>query len=131
MWRRYRDWFYVENMHGYDWEALRRQYAAWLPHVAHRSDLNYVISEMVSELTVQHAYVEGGDFELPRRPSAALPGARFAFAKIPIDLRHYHLVYKDFPISRSRDHKHRGSDQSLYLRYPRVAQRVVQQDLLL
>ena len=23
VWRRYRDWFYVENMHGYDWEALR------------------------------------------------------------------------------------------------------------
>ena len=78
VWRRYRDWFYVENMHGYDWEALRKQYAAWLPHVAHRSDLNYVISEMISELTVQHTYVEGGDFEMPQRPRVALPGARFA-----------------------------------------------------
>lgn len=78
VWRRYRDWFYVENMHGYDWEALRTQYAAWLPHVAHRSDLNYVISEMISELTVQHAYVEGGDFPIPPRPRVALPGARFA-----------------------------------------------------
>jgi tricorn protease len=76
VWRRYRDWFYVENMHGYDWEALRRQYAAWLPHVAHRSDLNYVISEMVSELTVQHAYVEGGDYDMPRRPRSALFGGR-------------------------------------------------------
>jgi tricorn protease len=81
VWRRYRDWFYVDNMHGYDWEALRTQYAAWLPHVAHRSDLNYVISEMISELTVQHAYVEGGDFEMPRRPRVALPGARFALDK--------------------------------------------------
>ncbi len=76
VWRRYRDWFYVENMHGYDWAALRKQYAAWLPYVAHRSDLNYVISEMISELTVQHAYVEGGDFQLPPRPRVALPGAR-------------------------------------------------------
>ena len=25
-WRRYRDFFYVPNMHGYDWEALREQY---------------------------------------------------------------------------------------------------------
>ena len=81
VWRRYRDWFYVDNMHGYDWEALRKQYAAWLPYVAHRSDLNYVISEMISELTVQHAYVEGGDFQLPPRPRVALPGARFAFDK--------------------------------------------------
>jgi tricorn protease len=39
VWRRFRDWFYVENMHGYDWEALGEQYRALLPHVAHRSDL--------------------------------------------------------------------------------------------
>ncbi len=77
VWRQYRDWFYVPNMHGYDWEALRKQYEPWLAHVAHRSDLNHVISEMVSELTVQHAYVEGGDFEMPARPRVALPGARF------------------------------------------------------
>ncbi len=41
-------------------------------------DLNYVISEMISELTVQHAYIEGGDIPLPPRPQVALPGARFA-----------------------------------------------------
>ena len=81
VWRRYRDWFYVENMHGYDWEALRRQYEPLLKYVAHRSDLNYVISEMVSELTIQHAYVEGGDFTIPPRPRVALPGARFALDK--------------------------------------------------
>jgi tricorn protease len=77
VWRRYRDWFYVENMHGFDWEALRKQYEPWLQYVAHRSDLNYLISEMVSELTIQHAYVEGGDFAIPPRPRVALPGARF------------------------------------------------------
>ncbi|MGH9971808.1 MAG: S41 family peptidase [Pyrinomonadaceae bacterium] len=77
VWRRYRDWFYVSNMHGYDWAALREQYKPLLQHVAHRSDLNYVISEMISELTVQHAYVEGGDFQIPPRPRVGLPGARF------------------------------------------------------
>ena len=82
VWRRYRDWFYVENMHGFDWDALKKQYAAWLPYVAHRSDLNYVISEMVSELTVQHAYVEGGDYTIPARPRVALPGARFELDKV-------------------------------------------------
>jgi tricorn protease len=77
VWRRYRDWFYVPNMHGYDWAAIREQYKPWLKYVAHRSDLNYVISEMCSELTVQHAYIEGGDFQLPPRQRVALPGARF------------------------------------------------------
>src|SRR6185503_15517359 len=81
VWRRYRDWFYVTNMHGYDWEALRDQYKPLLQYVAHRSDLNYVISEMISELTIQHAYVEGGDFQLPPRPRVALPGARFEVDK--------------------------------------------------
>jgi len=81
VWRRYRDWFYVSNMHGYDWVALREQYKPLLKYVAHRSDLNYVISEMISELTVQHAYIEGGDFQIPPRPRYGLPGARFELDK--------------------------------------------------
>ncbi|HEU4389929.1 MAG TPA: PDZ domain-containing protein, partial [Blastocatellia bacterium] len=81
VWRRYRDFFYVENMHGYDWEALRQQYKPLLQYVAHRSDLNYVISEMIAELTVQHAYIEGGDLQIPPRPRVALPGARFELDK--------------------------------------------------
>ena len=78
VWRRYRDFFYAPNMHGYDWEALRERYSQLLPYVAHRTDLNYVISEMISELTVQHAYIDGGDMQMPPRPHAGLPGARFA-----------------------------------------------------
>jgi tricorn protease len=77
VWRRYRDFFYVPNMHGYNWVALREQYKPLLQYVAHRSDLNYVISEMIAELTIQHAYVEGGDFTIPPRPRGGLPGARF------------------------------------------------------
>ena len=77
VWRRYRDFFYVPNMHGFDWESIRRQYEPLLKDVAHRSDLNYVISEMIAELTVQHAYIDGGDMNIPPRPRVALPGARF------------------------------------------------------
>jgi hypothetical protein len=69
VWRRYRDFFYVENMHGYDWEALRLQYRPLLEHVKHRSDLNYIIAEMIGELTVQHAYIAGGDWMTPPRPA--------------------------------------------------------------
>lgn len=76
-WRRYRDWFYVENMHGFNWEGIREEYRKWLPHVAHRADLNYIIAEMSSELTVQHAYIDGGDMNLPPRVRVALAGARF------------------------------------------------------
>src|SRR3984957_4290317 len=77
VWRRYRDYFYVENMHGYDWQKLREKYQPLLDFVGSRADLNYVIAEMISELTVQHAYIEGGDLGLPKRPFVGLPGARF------------------------------------------------------
>ncbi|HLA76048.1 MAG TPA: S41 family peptidase [Vicinamibacteria bacterium] len=76
-WRRYRDFFYVKNMHGYDWKAIGERYRALLPHVAHRTDLNYVLGEMVAELNVGHAYIQGGDYETPARPKVGLPGARF------------------------------------------------------
>ncbi|MEA2697320.1 MAG: tricorn protease, partial [Myxococcales bacterium] len=73
----YRDFFYVSNMHGYDWQRLRDKYEPLVDYVGHRADLNYVIAEMISELVVQHAYIEGGDLGLPKRPFVALPGARF------------------------------------------------------
>ncbi|MDX1999221.1 MAG: S41 family peptidase [Thermoanaerobaculia bacterium] len=81
VWRRFRDFFYVENMHGYDWAKIRDQYAALLPHVGHRSDLNYLIGEMIAELNVGHAYNSGGDWVAPERPDVALPGAWFELDK--------------------------------------------------
>ncbi len=75
--RRYRDFFYVKNMNGYDWTTLLAQYRPLVDYVAHRSDLNYVLGELVAELSVSHAYIAGGDWEMPKRPPVALPGARF------------------------------------------------------
>ncbi|MDH4005660.1 MAG: S41 family peptidase [Gammaproteobacteria bacterium] len=77
VWRRFRDHFYVENMHGYDWVALRDRYRPLLVHVAHRADLNYLIGEMIAELSVGHAYVAGGDIASTERSSDALLGATF------------------------------------------------------
>lgn len=77
VWRRYRDFFYVRNLHGYDWKALGDQYRPLLKHVTHRSDLTYVLSEMVGELNVGHAFLGGGDFFRPERPPSGLPGAEF------------------------------------------------------
>jgi tricorn protease len=78
-WRQFRDFFYVKNMHGYDWAKLREQYRPWLQHVTHRSDLTYVLTELISELNIGHTYTEGGDFFLPERPKLGLPGATLVF----------------------------------------------------
>ena len=77
VWRRYRDFFYVRNMHGYDWKAIGDRYRALVPYVAHRSDLNYVLGEMVAELSIGHAYIQGGDYDIPERARVGLPGGRF------------------------------------------------------
>ena len=76
VYRRYRDFFYAQNMNGYDWSALRDQYRPLVDSVANRSDLNYVLGEMIAELSSSHTYITGGDFEIPKRPQVALPGAR-------------------------------------------------------
>ncbi len=60
-WRLERDFFYAPNMHGVDWELMRRLYGQLLPYVANRSDLNYLIGEMIGELCCSHTYVSGGD----------------------------------------------------------------------
>jgi tricorn protease len=78
VWRRYRDHFYVPNMHGHDWSALRDRYRPLVADVAHRADLNYLIGEMIAELNVGHAYVAGGDMGAPKRSKDALLGATFA-----------------------------------------------------
>ena len=90
VWRRFRDFFYVENMHGYDWQAIGDRYRALLPHVAHRSDLNYVIGEMISELSVGHAYIQGGDYETPSRAPVGLAGARF---ELDADAGRYRIAH--------------------------------------
>ncbi len=61
-WRIQRDWFYDPNLHGVDWEAMREQYGRFVPFCGNRSDLNYLIGEMIAELNIGHTYVYGGDF---------------------------------------------------------------------
>jgi tricorn protease len=76
-WRIQRDYFYVENMHGVDWEAVREQYEVMLDDAVSRGDVSYVISEMISELNVGHAYYGGGDVEDQPSRSVGMLGVDF------------------------------------------------------
>jgi len=62
-WRIQRDWFYDENMHGVDWQAMYDKYQPFVAGCGTRGDLNYLIGEMISELNIGHTYISGGDFE--------------------------------------------------------------------
>jgi tricorn protease len=78
-WRINRDYFYDPGYHGADWKAMRAKYAAFLPHLSCRADLNRLIQGMCSELSVGHHRVGGGDFlAQPIRVPGGLLGADYA-----------------------------------------------------
>lgn len=74
-WRVYRDGFYVENMHGVDWKAIKKKYEILVPFVKNRLDLNYVIGEMIGELNCGHAYVNPGEANRAEKINTGLLGA--------------------------------------------------------
>ena len=61
------------------WPAMREKYAAFVPHLSCRNDLNRLIQWLCSELAVGHSYSGGGDqlFE-PKRVAGGLLGADYA-----------------------------------------------------
>lgn len=77
-WRQMRDFFYVENMHGLNWQAMHDKYAVLLPYVNHRNDLTYIIGEMIGELSIGHAYVNSGEKPEPSRINVGLLGAKIS-----------------------------------------------------
>jgi len=88
-WRFQRDYLYVENMHGVDYEKTFAMYQPLLDHVAHRSDFNYLLDMMGGEVAVNHSYVSGGDMPDVPNVQVGLLGAdyeisngRYRIAKI-------------------------------------------------
>lgn len=77
-WRAFRDGFYLENMHGVDWKAMKQKYAVLLPYVKNRQDLTYLIGEMIGELNCGHAYVNTGEMDRPKRIKTGLLGAEIS-----------------------------------------------------
>jgi tricorn protease len=60
-WRLERDFFYVDNLHGANWDEVYRMYSPWVEHVGHRSDLTYLLDILGGELSVGHSFVSEGD----------------------------------------------------------------------
>ena len=75
VWRAFRDGFYLENMHGIDWKAIKKKYEVLVPHAKTRLDLNYIIGEMISEVGCGHAYVNPGEVPAIERIPMGLLGA--------------------------------------------------------
>lgn len=79
VWRINRDFFYDPNYHGADWNAMKKRYQAFLPHLSCRGDLNRLCRWLCSELSVGHSGGGYGDFNrtIDRIPGGLL-GADYA-----------------------------------------------------
>jgi tricorn protease len=77
-WRLERDFYYDPAMGGLDWKAVGDHYRELIPYVAHRSDLNYVIGELIGELATSHSYVSGGETPAIPRTAVGLLGADYS-----------------------------------------------------
>src|SRR5262249_30248819 len=60
-WRLHRDYFYDPHMHGVDWNAMRDKYGELVNRVRDREELSDLLAQLVSELSVLHTFVRGGD----------------------------------------------------------------------
>jgi tricorn protease len=77
-WRHMRDFFYDPGMHGVNWKAMHEKYEPLVNYVSHRSDLSYILGELVGELNVGHAYVNNGEIPTPERIRTGLLGAKIS-----------------------------------------------------
>ncbi len=87
-WRLEHNFFVNPDMNGKNWDAIGKRYAALLPLVTCREDLNYLIGEMIGSLQNSHTYVGGG--ATPHAPKYVATGNLGAdFALDPKSGRYY------------------------------------------
>ncbi len=53
-WRQVREKFYVKDLHGVDWNLMKKDYAKFLPHINNGFDFSEMLSEMLGELNASH-----------------------------------------------------------------------------
>lgn len=63
MWRQVEKKFYVKNLHGVEWDFMKKEYARFLPHINNQYDFAEMASELLGELNASHTgcfYFGGG-----------------------------------------------------------------------
>jgi tricorn protease len=77
-WRQMKYFLYAPNMQGVNWENIQKKYEPLLVYINNRNDLNYIIGEMIGEISIGHSYVSGGDKPSPVRIKMGLLGAKIS-----------------------------------------------------
>ncbi|WP_321477297.1 PDZ domain-containing protein [uncultured Paludibaculum sp.] len=76
-WRIQREFFYDPNLHGVNVADYSKKYEKFAAAAMSRRDLNYVLADMMGELTVGHLFVAGGDLPEVKTIPTGLLGCDF------------------------------------------------------
>lgn len=93
-----RDWFYDPNHHGQNLVSLENEYAAYLPTIVRRSDLNRLMQQMLGSVSVSHLGVGGGD-SAPPAGSGNRVGLLGADYEIANGKYRFKKIYRSMPYS--------------------------------
>ncbi|SDD60053.1 S41 family peptidase [Aquimonas voraii] len=72
-WRMHREFSFDPAMRGLDWDAIRGKYAALLPRVQDRIELDDLLAQMIAELGLLHSQIRPGEYRAA--PDAPVPAA--------------------------------------------------------
>jgi tricorn protease len=103
-WRMERDYFYDQNMHGVNWQAMHDKYFPLVDRITTRNELSDLMGRFVGELSALHTSVRGGDSRSDEQNiSVASLGARFSRAekKGGYKIDHIYKADPDYPDEKS------------------------------
>jgi tricorn protease len=76
-WRLERDFFYDSTMHGVDWNLVKERYAKMMKGAMTREEVDFIIGEMIGELSSSHTYHGGGDLETEKHSAVGYLGVNW------------------------------------------------------
>ncbi len=76
-WRIERDYFYDEAMHGVDWNKVKERYSKMLAGATTREEVDFILGEMIGELSSSHTYHGGGDIEEGKQENVGYLGVNW------------------------------------------------------
>ena len=76
-WRIQREFFYDPGLHGVNVSDFQAKYRRFLTNLSSRRDLNYLMQDMMGEMSVGHLFVGGGDEPEVKSVATGLLGADY------------------------------------------------------
>ena len=87
VWRIERSYFYDPNLHGVNVADAEKEYEKYLDSLGSRADLNYIIHDMISDMTVGHLRGGGGNIPAAQGRSGRTAGRRLRDRQRPLSLQ--------------------------------------------